>query len=126
MLNCRSTKVQKQNTELPFNASDSRQPLRPLFIFTSKSIENIYKTWYYIDIHLHIKKDSKMEISGTSGQIQDYINKELSVEQAEALYQVKLIKMMQESDAVAGTLLEDTAEISKEAMDKYLAEIKAQ
>jgi len=66
-----------------------------------------------------------MEITGTTSQIQDYIRQEAKVEEAEANYQVKLLKMQQESDAVVGTLLEDTAEISKEAMDKYLAEVKA-
>ena len=64
-----------------------------------------------------------MEITGTSGQIQDYINQEARVEQTEAAYQVKLIKMQQQSDAVVGDLLEDTAEISQEAMNRYLAEI---
>ena len=71
------------------------------------------------------KKDRVMEITGTTSQIQDYIRQEAKVEEAEANYQVKLLKMQQESDAVVGTLLEDTAEISKEAMDKYLAEVKA-
>ena len=33
------------------------------------------------------------------------------------------MKMMQESEQVVGDVLEDTAEISKEAMNKYLAEI---
>ena len=66
-----------------------------------------------------------MEITGTTSQIQDYIRQEAKVEEAEANYQVKLLKMQQESDAVVGELLEDTAEISQEAMDKYLAEVKA-
>ena len=66
-----------------------------------------------------------MEITATSSQIQDFIKQEAKVEEAEANYQVKLIKMQQESEAMVGTLLEDTAEISKEAMDKYLSEIKA-
>ena len=64
-----------------------------------------------------------MEITGTSGQIRDYINQEAKVQEAEALYQVKLMKMQQESEAVAGHLLEDTAEISQEAMNRYLAEV---
>ena len=38
----------------------------------------------------------------------------------EAQYAVKLIKMMQESTQVVGSILEDTAEISKEAMQKLL------
>ena len=66
-----------------------------------------------------------MEITGTASQINDYINQQASVEETKALYQVKLMKMMQESDAVVGELLEDTAEISQEAMNKYLAEIKS-
>jgi hypothetical protein len=66
-----------------------------------------------------------MEITGTASQINDYINQQASVEETKALYQVKLMKMMQESDAVIGELLEDTAEISQEAMNKYLAEIKS-
>ena len=65
------------------------------------------------------------EITGTASQINDYINQQASVEETKALYQVKLMKMMQESDAVIGELLEDTAEISQEAMNKYLAEIKS-
>ena len=47
----------------------------------------------------------------------------METEQLEALYAVKLIKMAQESDAVVATLLEDTAEISDEAMQKFLSEI---
>ena len=70
-------------------------------------------------------KDRKMEITGTSSQIQNYIKQEAKAEQTEAMYQVKLQKMQQESDAVVGDLLQDTAEISKEAMDKYLSEINA-
>ena len=65
-----------------------------------------------------------MEITGTTSQIQDYIKQEAKVEETQAMYQVKLLKMQQQSDAVVGTLLEDVAEISQEAMQKYLAEIK--
>ncbi len=64
-----------------------------------------------------------MEITGTTSQINDYINQQAKVEETEAMYQIKLMKMQQQSDAVVGTLLEDTAEISQEAMNKYLAEI---
>ena len=63
-----------------------------------------------------------MEITGTSSQIQDYIHQEAKVQEAEANYQVKLIKMQQESDAVVGELLEDTLEISQDAMNKYMSE----
>lgn len=65
-----------------------------------------------------------MEITGTSSQINDYIQQEAKVEEAQAMYQIKLLKMQQQSDAVVGQLLEDTAEISEEAMSRYLAEIK--
>ena len=64
-----------------------------------------------------------MEINANYGQAQDIMQSEMKAQQAEALYQVKLIKMQQQTEEVVGTLLEDTAEISKEAMDKYLAEI---
>lgn len=43
----------------------------------------------------------------------------------QAQYAVKLIKMAQQSEQVIGSILEDTAEISKEAMDKFLSEAKA-
>jgi len=65
-----------------------------------------------------------MEITGTSSQINDYINQSAKVEETEAMYQIKLLKMQQESSAVVGSILEDTAEISQEAMDKCLAELK--
>ena len=40
----------------------------------------------------------------------------------DAHYAVKLIKMAQQADAVVATLLEDTAEISEEAMAKFMSE----
>ena len=64
-----------------------------------------------------------MEINTNYSQVSDLINSQAKVQETEALYQVKLMKMMQESEQVIGNLLEDTAVISKEAMDKYLAEI---
>ena len=79
--------------------------------------------YYYTFIILHFKKGSTMEITGTTNQIQDYINQEAKVQETEAAYQVKLLKMQQESDAVVGDILEDTCEISQEALNKCLAEI---
>ena len=64
-----------------------------------------------------------MEITGTTSQIQDYINQSAKVQETEAMYQIKLMKMQQESEAVVGDLLQDTAEISQEAMERYLAEV---
>lgn len=66
-----------------------------------------------------------MEINANYAQAQDLITSEAKAQQTEALYQVKLMKMQQNSEAVVGDLLEDTAEISKEAMDKYLAEVNS-
>jgi hypothetical protein len=48
---------------------------------------------------------------------------DMETSQMEALYAVKLIKMAQESEfAVTSELLEDVAEISKEAMDMFMSE----
>lgn len=44
--------------------------------------------------------------------------------EVQAQYAVKLIKMAQQSEEVIGSILEDTAQISKEAMAKYLSESK--
>lgn len=79
----------------------------------------------YVHLSHLTQKGRVMEITGTSSQIQDYINQEAKVQETEAMYQIKLMKMMQESEAVAGDLLEDTAEISQEAMNKYLSEINS-
>ena len=43
-------------------------------------------------------------------------------ENIEAEYAVKLIKMAQQSEAIVGTILEDTVEISQEAMQKFMSE----
>jgi len=40
----------------------------------------------------------------------------------EAQYAVKLIKMAQQSDAVVASVIEDTVEISQDAMNKFLSE----
>lgn len=44
-------------------------------------------------------------------------------EDVQAQYAVKLIKMAQQSDAIVGSLIEDTAEISQEALEKCKAEL---
>ena len=66
-----------------------------------------------------------MDISTNYNNVSDLLTSEIKAQQTEAQYQVKLMKMQQESQAVVGNLLEDTAEISKEAMDKYLSEINS-
>ncbi len=67
-----------------------------------------------------------MEINfqGTSSQIQDYIRNEAKAEETEAAYQVKLLKMQRESELVAGQIIEDTLDISQEALDKCIADMK--
>ena len=62
-----------------------------------------------------------MEI-GAAGQTQSILESEIKAEQTRELYGVKLIKMAQESEAVVGNLIQDTVEISNEAMQKFMAE----
>lgn len=62
-----------------------------------------------------------MEI-GAAGQAQSLLESELKAVQAKEMYGVKLIKMAQESEAVVGNLIQDTVEISNEAMQKFMAE----
>ena len=65
-----------------------------------------------------------MDISSIGGSYND-IAEMMAAEkeaQVQAMYAVKLIKMAQQSDAVVASLLEDTVEISKEAMQKFLSE----
>ena len=65
----------------------------------------------------------EVNFQGTSSQIQDFIRGEAKTEEAEAAYQIKLLKMQQESDAVAGQIIEDTLEISDEALRRCRAEM---
>ncbi len=65
-----------------------------------------------------------MDVSAV-GQTQNLIESEIKAEQAKELYGIKLIKMAQESEAVIGNLIEDTVEISQEAMQKFMAEKSA-
>ena len=55
-----------------------------------------------------------MDISSVSGSA--------LTPEVQSQYAVKCIKMAQESNAVVGDLLQDTAEISNEAMQRFLAE----
>ena len=65
-----------------------------------------------------------MDISSVGGSYNDIAQMTAAEKEAqvEAMYAVKLIKMAQASDAVVASLLEDTVEISKEAMQKFLSE----
>ena len=63
-----------------------------------------------------------MEITGTSSQIQDFIAQQANVEQTEALYQVKLMKMAQEAESTVSDVLTDTLELSQDAINKYMSE----
>ena len=79
----------------------------------------------FMYIYQSNKKVSEMEINfqGTSSQIQDYIRNEAKAEETEAAYQIKLLKMQQEAEAVPGQIIEDTLEISQEAIDRCIAEM---
>ncbi len=44
--------------------------------------------------------------------------------EVQAQYAVKLIQMARQSDAVVASILEDTADISQEAMSKYMCATK--
>lgn len=46
-------------------------------------------------------------------------------QQIQSMYAVKCLLMSRQSEMTAGSLLLDTAEISQEAMDKFLSEINA-
>ena len=60
-----------------------------------------------------------MEVNSVTSNL---LNSQIQAEQTEALYEVKLIKMQQESEAIVGDILQDTVEISNEAMQKFMAE----
>ena len=65
----------------------------------------------------------EVNFQGTSSQIQDFIRNEAKAEETEAAYQIKLLKMQQQSDAVAGQIIEDTLDISQEALNRCRAEM---
>lgn len=45
-------------------------------------------------------------------------------ESIQNMYAVKCILMSRHTDVITGALLQDTAEISQEAMEKYLSEVE--
>ena len=67
-----------------------------------------------------------MDISSVGSNYTDIINMATDkIEEqsgVEAQYAVKLIKMAQQSEAIVGSILEDTVEISQEAMQKFISE----
>ena len=65
----------------------------------------------------------EVNFQGTSSQIQDFIRNEAKAEETEAAYQIKLLKMQQQSDAVAGQIIEDTLDMSQEALNRCRAEM---
>ena len=60
-----------------------------------------------------------MEMNPIDSMALQSIQQEQNVE---AQYAVKLIKMAQQSDAVVASVIEDTVEISQDAMNKFLSE----
>ena len=59
-------------------------------------------------------KDSYMDISSIGGSA--------LTPEIQAQYAVKCLKMAQEAMEAVGTIIEDTIEISQEAMEKFMAE----
>jgi len=62
-----------------------------------------------------------MNIDSSSMNV-DALREQIQAEQFEAAKEVKLIKMAQESEAVVGDIIQDTLEISQEALNRCLAE----
>ena len=52
------------------------------------------------------------------------LNSAIANEGVQSMYAIKCIQMARQSEAIVGDLLQDTVEISKEAMDKYLSEVE--
>ena len=52
------------------------------------------------------------------------LSAEIASENIKSMYAVKCVLMARQTDQVVGSLLQDTVEISKEAMDKFLSEIE--
>lgn len=52
------------------------------------------------------------------------VNNVVMSENIQSMYAVKCLLMARQSDEVVGNLLQDVAEISHEAMEKYLSEIE--
>jgi hypothetical protein len=52
----------------------------------------------------------------------DALREQIQAEQFEAIKEVKLTKMAQESEEVVGDIIQDTLEISQEAMNRFFAE----
>jgi len=61
-----------------------------------------------------------MNIDSSSMNV-DALREQIQAEQFEAAKEVKLIKMAQESEAVVGDIIQDTLEISQEALNRCLA-----
>ena len=60
-----------------------------------------------------------MDMNPVDAAILQTVQKEQNIE---AQYAVKLIKMAQQSDAIVASVIEDTLEISQDAMNKFLSE----
>lgn len=52
------------------------------------------------------------------------VSSAIQAEYIQNLYAAKCMLMARESGAVVGDLLQDTVEISKEAMERYLSELQ--
>lgn len=65
-----------------------------------------------------------MEFPGTMSQALSSVRNAAPIRETKASYLASLVKLQDASNTVAGAIIEDTAEISQKAMNKFLSEAK--
>ncbi len=65
-----------------------------------------------------------MAFSGTMFQVIDQISRTAPIRETKASYLASQVRLQKASNTVAGLIIEDTAEISQSAMNKFLSNVK--
>ena len=65
-----------------------------------------------------------MEFFGTTAQVLDNIKNTAPIQETKASYLARQVRLQQASETVAGLIIADTAEISQNAMNKFLSEAR--
>ena len=65
-----------------------------------------------------------MAFSGTMFQAIDQISRTAPIRETKASYLASQVRLQKASNTVAGLIIEDTAEISQSAMNKFLSDVK--
>ena len=65
-----------------------------------------------------------MEFFGTTAQVLDNIKNTAPIQETKASYLASLVRLQQASDTIVGHIITDTAEISQNAMNKFLSEAR--